>query len=1071
MDTTVKKDVLIELMKAPPADRRGKPFWSWNGELHEEEVRRQVGVMKEMGFGGFFMHSRAGLITEYLGEDWFRMIAAATDEGEKLGMEAWLYDEDRWPSGSAGGMVTRDPQYRMKSVRLTEMPYELYLQRKDGIFADETTRIVFAALISGFDMQAYKKIDADTDVEQWYGECGADCGDFGRAVLVFSVVPDACSSEYNGTTYIDTMSRAATERFIELTHEQYYARFGDKFGKSIKGIFTDEPHRGHGLDDTCRHEDGTVTCSLAWTNDIFEEFKARYGYDAERRLPEIFYRMGGELLSDVRHDYFDLACNLFNERFAVPVNEWCEKHGLIFTGHVLHEDSLTNQAAPNGSVMRFYEHMGYPGVDVLTEGNDCYWVVKQLASAAHQLGKKNLLSEMYGCTGWQFDMKGHKTVGDWQALLGINLRCPHLSWYTMEGEAKRDYPASILHQSPWYKYYDNIETYFARFGTLISESEPYTELLVINPVESDWSVAHIGWSNWIYSADKTADSLEKHYADLFRMLTGAHIEFDYGEEQMLRQMASVERDRRGRAVLRVGKASYRMVLVSGMLTIRSSTLNLLRKFESAGGKVIFTEDIPEYVDVRRSEEAAVLARKASEHGGGAVLPFESEALCSYIKKNSDFTVYLSDENGECESVLVRAGAIEAGRLMCAAVVNTDRGHAKKGMTLRIRTDRPYHVERWDLMTGERYSSDSSSAFENGYMRIRTAVEAGGSVFYILTSEQDKTLAPDPLFGEELRRGKISGSFLYSLSEPNVCVLDYARSRFNDGEWYPEEEVLKIDRRIRDTAGLEYRSGNMLQPWYAKKLGCDALGTAELEYEFYIETMPSEQIFLVIERPERWKISVNERPLRAQKEKDFWIDECFSKLPIDMSLLRFGKNTVKISTAFSQMTNIEALYIIGSFGVSVSGDHTSTLCKLPETLTFEDLRRQKLPFYTGEIVYRLPNDELASLLSNDADERLFLSIDSFTGAMLLVRAENEKETVLISDPMSADITDAVRSGKNIELVFVNTRRNLFGPLHMSPALADAYGPDCFVTGGDRFSNKYMLIGSGITDVSVCVRKQL
>ena len=236
-------------------------------------------------------------------------------------------------------------------------------------------------------------------------------------------------------------------------------------------------------------------------------------------------------------------------------------------------------------------------------------------------------------------------------------------------------------------------------------------------------------------------------------------------------------------------------------------------------------------------------------------------------------------------------------------------------------------------------------------------------------------------------------------------------------------------------------------------------------------MPSEQIFLAIERPERWKISVNERPLRTEKEENFWIDECFSKLPLDMSLLRFGRNTVKISTSFSEMTNIEALYIIGKFGVSVSGDHTATLCRLPETLTFEDLRRQKLAFYTGEIAYRLPHEEFASLLSDDTDDRVFLNVDSFTGAMIIVRAENEKDQILISDPMSADITDMLRHGKDIELVFVNTRRNLFGPLHMNPALDTAYGPDRFVTSGDRFSDKYMLIDSGITDVSVCVRKRL
>ena len=64
----------------------------------KDELVRQVKVMKEMGLGGYFMHSRAGLITEYLGDEWFDLINAVTDAGEEEGLESWLYDEDRWPS-------------------------------------------------------------------------------------------------------------------------------------------------------------------------------------------------------------------------------------------------------------------------------------------------------------------------------------------------------------------------------------------------------------------------------------------------------------------------------------------------------------------------------------------------------------------------------------------------------------------------------------------------------------------------------------------------------------------------------------------------------------------------------------------------------------------------------------------------------------------------------------------------------------------------------------------------------------------------------------------------------------
>jgi hypothetical protein len=62
-----------------------------------------------------------------------------------------------------------------------------------------------------------------------------------------------------------------------------------------------------------------------------------------------------------------------------------------------------------------------------------------------------MLSELYGVTNWDYDFRGHKSQGDWQACLGVTVRVPHLAWQTMKGEGKRDYPASIFYQSPRYK--------------------------------------------------------------------------------------------------------------------------------------------------------------------------------------------------------------------------------------------------------------------------------------------------------------------------------------------------------------------------------------------------------------------------------------------------------------------------------------------------------------------------------------------------------------------------------------------------------------------------------------------
>ena len=343
------KKQIISSFASPSVEYRGKPFWSWNGELRGEELVRQAHVMKEMGLGGYFMHSRAGLITEYLGEEWFDLINEVADAAEEDGMEAWLYDEDRWPSGSAGGKVTVDPQYRMKSLYV-------YESAPDKVDWNDESFALYVAKLDGLNLYTYKELDTASiacckcaqravkaAIEELNESAAGEPGEW--KALRFAIVPDAPNSNYNGTTYIDTMSRKATDKFIEMTHEEYAKRCGDRLGRSIKGIFTDEPHRGHCFDNRREH-DGVMSCATAWTDDIFEEFETRYGFACRPILPELFYRKNGEIVAPVKLHYIDLANALFLERFAKPLNDWCNDHGIQFTGHVLHEDSLMNQTSP-----------------------------------------------------------------------------------------------------------------------------------------------------------------------------------------------------------------------------------------------------------------------------------------------------------------------------------------------------------------------------------------------------------------------------------------------------------------------------------------------------------------------------------------------------------------------------------------------------------------------------------------------------------------------------------------------------------------------------------------------------
>src|SRR5688572_5701989 len=98
------------LFRKPTSEYRGTPFWSWNNKLDVDQLLRQVDQLREMGFGGFHIHARTGLATEYLGPEFMAAVRACADKAVKEQMLCWLYDEDRWPSGFAGGLVTKDKQ-------------------------------------------------------------------------------------------------------------------------------------------------------------------------------------------------------------------------------------------------------------------------------------------------------------------------------------------------------------------------------------------------------------------------------------------------------------------------------------------------------------------------------------------------------------------------------------------------------------------------------------------------------------------------------------------------------------------------------------------------------------------------------------------------------------------------------------------------------------------------------------------------------------------------------------------------------------------------------------------------
>ena len=298
--------------RTPPLSLRGAPFWSWNDRLQVPELTRQVEDMQAHGMGGFFMHSREGLETPYLGDEWMECIRETVKKAKETGMGAWLYDEDRWPSGSAGGRVPAQggDTFRAKLLSLEES-VELPPDAEQAL-------ALFAAVIGEGALLSARRLDTPP------GPLNP-----GETYLVFRREISQPSEWFNDDAYADNLNPDSVKAFIDITYEAYKREVGAEFGKTVPGIFTDEPNiLSHHLPSGRR--------SLPWTDGLLEFFQARRGWDLRGALPWLFFAAASQgehskeeqsLACRARHDFWWTISERFTEAYSSQLGEWCEKNG------------------------------------------------------------------------------------------------------------------------------------------------------------------------------------------------------------------------------------------------------------------------------------------------------------------------------------------------------------------------------------------------------------------------------------------------------------------------------------------------------------------------------------------------------------------------------------------------------------------------------------------------------------------------------------------------------------------------------------------------------------------------
>ena len=518
----------------PSAKFRGCPFWALNDDLRPAEIMRQIEEFKKAGMGGFFLHARTGLLTKYLSDEWMENIAAAVKRASELGLQAWLYDEDKWPSGYAGGLVPKqNPSFRTQAlIRITK---KQPLPENSTLVAETNRYYYLIAVMSMGD--------------PWF----------------------------NGTTYVDLMNPEAVKVFIDTTHEKYRSVLGDSFGKVIPGIFTDEPIARmlpYGILRDAEY--------VPYSPYLERRYRSVYRESPLKHVGELFEDTGEYI--KYRYRYYRMMTEQFVEAFTRQISTWCKDKGIKLTGHYMYEDTIALQSRWIGNAMSHYEHMQQPGIDHLGLNIDNILTAKQCSSLAHQQGKRYVLSEMFGCSGQNMTFEDRKWIADWHAVMGISFVCQHLSLYALKGCRKRDYPPTFSYHQPYWGDNHFMEEYQARVSYITTRGKYKADFLIIHPGETGWCLIR---------GSKAAPKLKKldeKFAGLLKKMFEIHRDFDLGNEDYLARHGQVSGN-----MLKVGQMEYRAVILPSMLSIRESTVKLLEAFKKSGGAVIAVGDLPEYM--------------------------------------------------------------------------------------------------------------------------------------------------------------------------------------------------------------------------------------------------------------------------------------------------------------------------------------------------------------------------------------------------------------------------------------------------------------------------------------------
>lgn len=555
-------------------------LWMWNDEVTDERITQQLDMIQAQGAQSVWVlpvpeehrpeSNPTHLKPTYLSDEWMQVMRSLFQELSARGMYAWLYDEGGWPSGSVCGRVVREhPELASQ-----------WLERQEIRPVYEDVFTAPADCLAAFAFQGDQILTRLTPgVEQSIvGRGGKYWPTDDVRVEVYWVRRQQVRNYYY-PPYPDMLNPRSIQSFIELTHQRYESAVGEFFGSVVPVIVSDEMSFGH---------------NPVWTDDLTAAFKQEKGYDLLDKLPAIF---SGDTREDqqVRIDFHDWCTQRFADSCAT-IQDWCHKHGLLYSGHLGPEDETLAPYLYGRNLMRVLRRHDIPGTDTIFRQIFPYpkgavgveeaaskagvnelkhlnhYFPKYTSSVAHQEGYRRCFTESFAVYGSGVTLQQMKWVMNFQYVRGMNLYIFSAVYLSNEDHYMGSNTRPVADdRNPLMRYVRGFNEYMARLSYVTSIGTPGIDTAVYYPGRD------------FFAGVAGMQLVQATHEGIVKALLEGQCDFDLIDEDAL-ESAVVEN-----GCLVVGPMRYRTIYVGHCHWLGESSRKKLDAVAATGGKFFWVD--------------------------------------------------------------------------------------------------------------------------------------------------------------------------------------------------------------------------------------------------------------------------------------------------------------------------------------------------------------------------------------------------------------------------------------------------------------------------------------------------